>query len=62
MLYRLGKKSKKIVREKRAEDEVGGEGGGGGLGVVATKGKECHHQHFAKLHPTVEDSSKPCIF
>ena len=39
MLYRLGKKSKKIVREKRAEDEVGGEGGGGGgLGGSGNQG------------------------
>ena len=46
------KKIKKIIRGKRAGDEVGGAGWGGG---VATKGKECHHHHFGKLHPTIED-------
>ena len=34
--------------------------------VLIYLSKECHHQHFGKLHPTIRqsktDSSKPCIF
>ena len=50
MFYRLGKKLKNNQQKARW-----GRGWGRGKREVATKGKECHHQHFGKLHPTIED-------
>ena len=52
MFYRLGKKSKKSSGKSALGTRSGAGGGGGG---VATKGKECHHHYFGKLHPTIED-------
>lgn len=46
MLYRLGKKSKKSLEKSALRTRLGAKGGGGEEGEVATKGKECHHQHF----------------
>ena len=49
MFYRLGK-NKKNHQGKARWGRGWGRGGG-----VATRGKECHHHYFGKLHPAIEE-------